>query len=99
MAWDKISGDLIWSVMVLVGSFVIATIRHRLERFWKWATGMFRKKVPADANAPVSAPAVKVSKLDSIGIWFLVLAIVLLAVWNRKLERDARLWEISIVSF
>jgi hypothetical protein len=93
--WDEIGGHLIWAVFALVGGFVYTRSLPRLKSVWRWCIGFFRKQDVADT----AATKVKKPMLDGMGVWFLVLAIVMLAFWNRKLESQTRRLHVEMVRY
>jgi hypothetical protein len=89
--WDKIAGNLLFWIMLLIGSFILNRIIPSLRRTWQ----RFRRKdVPA-----TSVTTNKVPILETASIWFLVLAIVLLALWNRKLEHESRTLRVEMIRY
>src|ERR1700674_2829514 len=93
--WDQISGHFIWWVMVAVVGFLYTKTRPWLERAKQWVVALFRKKAGADIQITAS----KTPKLDAIGIWFLVLAIILLSLWGQKLQNDVHQFQVEMISY
>ncbi len=82
--WDKVAGNLLWWIILILSAFAFKKIRPWLKRAWQWCVGLFKK---GSASTLSTAP-VKTTTIDTVGVWFLVLAIFVLALWDRKLERD-----------
>jgi hypothetical protein len=92
--WHEVRGNFLWTVILSVSFWVFTKIRPRLKTSWQWTVGLFRKKV-----VPTPAVIAEAPRRDGIGVWFLVIAILLLALWNRSLERDNHILHVEMVRY
>ena len=81
--------------MSVVGFYIFTKLRPWLRRLWQLFSGFFRK----DGTSGITVTVSKAPTLDAIGTWLLVLAIVLLTLWNRKIEHETHQLHVEMVRY
>jgi hypothetical protein len=84
--WDKIAGNAIWAVMLLVLTAVYRWSKPWFLSKWERFRGWFRKRrgLPVAQWKPQQP-----LKFDNVSVWLLIFAIILLALWNKRIESMA----------
>lgn len=90
--WDKVAGNFLWSVILVLLGFLYSKTRNWLlrmwSRIWSWCVATvakLRRRPAPEVTTPATLPS---KRWDAAGVWFLVFAIILLAIWNRKIEHE-----------
>lgn len=94
--FESVSGNAVWDLIkISLGSFIVIRIRKALVWLREWASRVIHRR----SAQPTVEGGKRTFNWDALGTVFLVIALLLMGLWNEKLEYENHILHVQMTRY